>query len=51
MPRKPLPPGEKKIQFTIMVEGKYLENQNADDLKDIAYLSIVKFVKKNEKSI
>ncbi len=48
MPRKSLPIGEKKIRVTVMVEGKYLENRNLDELKDIAYLSIVKFVKKND---
>ena len=51
MPRKKLPAGDKKIPLLNMVEGKFLENQNVDDLKNIAYLSIVKFVKKNEKTI
>lgn len=51
MPRKRLPKGEKKIPFTFMIEGKYLENQNIDEMKHIAYLLIIKFIKKNEKSI
>ena len=49
MPRKRLPAGEKKMPLLIMVEGKYLKN--IEQAKEVAYLSIVKFAKKNEKSI
>lgn len=46
MPRKRLPIGEKKLPLTIMIEGKYLEMKDIDDIKDIAYLNVVKFCKK-----
>lgn len=49
MPRKRLPAGEKKMPLTIMIEGKYIKD--IEQAKDIAYLSIVKQSKKNEKSI
>lgn len=49
MPRKRLPPGEKKLPLTIMIEGKYIENENIQDIQDTAYLSIIKYVKAKQK--
>ena len=46
MARKRLPTGEKKEALIIYIEGKYLENQDKEALKEIAYEAIVKHVTK-----
>ena len=50
MARKRLPIGEKKVPVNILIEGKYLENKNLDELKEVAYKAIVKFSLKIEKN-
>lgn len=53
MARKKLPELEKKVRFQIFVEGKYLINQNKDELRAVAHESIVKYVEltKNKKDV
>ena len=44
MGRKRLPEGEKLESFTIQIKGKYLNNQNLDDLRLVAQESVIKYV-------
>lgn len=41
MPRKKLSQDEKKEILTIWIEGKYLKNQNKEQLREIAYNAIL----------
>lgn len=41
MPRLKLPVGEKKGILTIYIEEKYLNNQNKEQLREIAYKAIL----------
>lgn len=44
MPRKKLNDDDKKEILTIWIEGKYLKGQNKDELRAVAYKSIVEHV-------
>lgn len=47
--RKKIPESEKKGILTIMIENKFLTNQNKDELREIAYNAIISHVT-NEKT-
>lgn len=49
MGRKRLPEGEKLESFTIQIKGKYLNNQNLDELRAVAHKSVVEYVSLSKK--
>lgn len=41
MGRKSIPPEEKKIGLTIMIESKHVTEENKEELREIAYKAIL----------